>query len=339
MSMATTGGADAPVPTPGAAPAAPGPASPAVVPAAGVGVPPAADTVPAAGSGLSSASARPRQRATGIALALGSSASNQAGAALGALAFPTIGPVGVVAVRQLVTALVLVPTVRPRLRGLHSVVWWPVVALACVFSLMNLSLYAAIDRIGLGLAVVLEFLGPLAVAIAGSRRPADIGCALLAGIGVVVLTDPGPATDVVGIALALVAAVGWACYILLNRALGQRLPGIRGTATAAAVTAGAWLPVAVVWFAFHAPTVRALALAAACGLLSSVVPYVSDLLSLRRVPAPLFGTVASVGPVWAALAGTVALHQHLAVAQWIGLAMIVLSNVVVTGRGGLIRGR
>jgi len=309
MTVTTAGGTDAPVRTPGPV------------------------AVPAARSGLSSATASPRQRATGIALALGSSASNQAGAALGALAFPTIGPVGVVAVRQLVTALVLVPTVRPRLRGLRSDVWWPVVALACVFSLMNLSLYAAIDRIGLGLAVVLEFLGPLAVAIAGSRRAADVGCAVLAGIGVVVLTDPGPATDVLGIALALVAAVGWACYILLNRALGQRLPGIRGTATAAAVTAAAWLPVAVVWFAWHAPTISALALAAACGLLSSVVPYVSDLLSLRRVPAPLFGTVASVGPVWAALAGTVALHQHLAVAQWIGLAMIVLSNVVVTGRG------
>ncbi len=249
------------------------------------------------------------------------------------MAFPVIGPVGVVAVRQLVTALVLSPIVRPRLRGLHADTWWPIVGLACVFSVMNLCLYAAIDRIGLGLAVVLEFLGPLAVAIAGSRRAPDLACAVLAGVGVVVLTDPGPSTDVLGITLALVAAAGWACYILLNRTLGQRLPGIRGTATAAVVTAAAWLPISVVWFALRPPTAGALGLAAACGVLSSIVPYVSDLLSLRRLPAPLFGTFASIGPVWAALAGWMALHQQLVVAQWIGMALIVGSNVVVTARG------
>lgn len=282
---------------------------------------------------LSAATATRRQRGAGIALMLASSASNQAGAALGASAFPIVGPVGVVAIRQFVTALVLAPIVRPRLRGLRADQWRPVLGLALVFSLMNLCLYEAVDRIGLALAVVLEFLGPLAVAIAGSRRLVDAGCAVLAGVGVVVLTGPGTSRDVVGIALALVAACCWACYILLNRALGQRLPGIRGTATASIVTAASWLPVAVVWFPLHPPTAGALALSAACGLLSSIVPYVSDMLALRRVPAPLFATFTSVNPVWAALAGFLVLHQGMGLAEWVGMTLIVASNAVVTGRG------
>lgn len=270
------------------------------------------------------------ERGTGYALMFASSASNQVGAALGASAFGAIGPVGVVAVRQIVTALVLVPTVRPRLRGLGAHQWRPILGLVVVLSVMNLSLYAAIERIGLGLAVTLEFLGPLAVAVAGSRRALDIAGAALAGIGVVVLTDPGPSADVIGIALGLLAAVAWGCYILLNRTLGQRLPGLQGTAVASLVAAAVWIPIAVGWFAFHRPTASAIALAVACGLLSSIVPYVADLLALRRVPAHIFGTFTSVNPIWAALAGWVLLRQPLDVHEWAGIGLIVISNAVVS---------
>jgi inner membrane transporter RhtA len=288
---------------------------------------------PAGGQQLSAATATSRQRGAGIVMMLTSSASNQTGAALGALAFPAIGPVGVVVVRQLVTAIVLTPIVRPSLRGLRKDQWRPILGLAVVFSVMNLSLYAAIDRIGLGLAVTLEFLGPLTVAIASSRRVLDIACAVLAGVGVVVLTNPGPTADIVGITLALLAATAWGSYILLNRTLGQRLPGLQGTAVAGLVTAAAWTPIAVTWFAFHAPTVAAVALAVACGLMSSIVPYVTDLLALRRVPARMFGTFASINPVWAALAGWGLLRQALDLNEWIGIGMIVISNVVVSARG------
>jgi inner membrane transporter RhtA len=282
---------------------------------------------------LSAATATPRQRGTGIALMLASSASSQAGAALGAMAFPAIGPVGVVAIRQFVTALVLTPIVRPRLRGLRRDQWWPILGLVVVFSIMNLSLYAAIDRIGLALAVTLEFLGPLTVAITSSRRVLDLAGALLAGVGVVVLTNPGPTTDVLGIALALLAATAWGWYILLNRTLGRRLPGLHGTAVASLVTAATWSPVAVAWFAFHTPTMAAVALAVACGLMSSIAPYVADLLALRRVPAQMFGTFTSINPVWAALSGWLLLHQALDVNEWIGIGLIVLSNVAVSARG------
>ncbi|WP_051171923.1 EamA family transporter [Microbacterium indicum] len=274
-----------------------------------------------------------RRRAAGVALMLASSASNQAGAALGATAFPAIGAVGVVAVRQLVAALILTPVVRPRLRGLRRDQWVPIIGLALVFSVMNLSLYAAVDRLGLALAVTLEFLGPLTVAVAGSRRLVDLGCALLAGVGVVVLTGPGPSSDVVGIALGLVAATAWGAYILLNRALGRRLPGLHGTAAASLVTGAAWTPIAAVWFALHTPTACGIALAVACGLLSSVLPYVADLLALRRIPAPVFSTLTSINPVWAALAGWIVLGQALATAEWTGMGLIVASNAVVSARG------
>jgi inner membrane transporter RhtA len=290
-------------------------------------------TAPAGGQQLSAATASARQRGAGIVMMLASSASNQTGAALGALAFPTIGPVGVVAVRQFVTAIVLTPMVRPRLRGLRKDQWWPILGLVVVFSVMNLSLYAAIERIGLGLAVTLEFIGPLTVAIAGSRRGLTIACAALAGVGVVVLTDPGPTADLIGVALALLAALAWGSYILLNRTLGQQLPGLQGTAVASLVTAAVWTPIAVTWFAFHAPTAAAVALAVACGLMSSIVPYVADLLALRRVPAQVFGTFTSINPVWAALAGWLLLHQALDPNEWIGIGLIVISNVIVSARG------
>lgn len=275
-------------------------------------------------------SASRRRRAEGLGLMLTSASSNQVGAALGVSAFPVIGPVGVVAIRQLVTAAVLVTTVRPRLRGLRRGQWLPIIGLAVVFGVMNLSLYAAIERIGLGLAVTLEFLGPLTVAIAGSRRRLDVLCAVLAGVGVVVLTDPGPTTDVLGVGLALVAAVAWGSYVLLNRTLGRRLPGLHGTATASLLSAIAWTPIAVAWFATHTPTAAAIGASIACGVMSSIVPYVADLLALRRVPPRVFGTFTSINPVLAALAGWVLLHQTLGLDEWLGIGIIVISNAIVT---------
>ena len=270
-------------------------------------------------------------RRTGIALMLTSSAANQTGAALGARAFDAIGPVGVVAVRQFITAAILVPLVRPRFR-LRRDQWWPVIGLVVVFSVMNLSLYAAVERIGLGLAVTLEFLGPLTVAIAGSRRTVDACGALIAGVGVLLLTRPGGSADLTGVGLGLLAASAWGAYILLNRTCGRRLPGLQGTAVASVFTAAVWIPVAAVWFLTHPPTAVALGLAAGCGVLSSVVPYVADMLALRRIPATVFGTFTSVNPVWAALAGWLFLSQSLDGIEGAGIALIAVSNVVISVR-------
>ena len=263
---------------------------------------------------------------------LGSATSSQVGAALGAHAFASIGPAGVVAVRQLVAAAVLVPTARPQV---HRFSWrqrWPTLLLGLVFAVMNLSLYLAVDRIGLGLAVTLEFLGPLAVALAGSRTRIDALCAAGAGIGVVVLVLPGPTSDYLGVGFALLAAVGWASYILTNRLVGARVPGIQGPAAAAMISALAYLPVTVVLTVQGAFTGAALGYALCAGLLSSVLPYALDVMMLRRVPTQFFGVFMSVHPVLAALAGIVLLGQVLNVREWVGVLIVIASNGVATSR-------
>jgi inner membrane transporter RhtA len=264
----------------------------------------------------------------GLATMLASAAGNQAGAAIGARAFPAIGPAGVVAVRQFVAAAVLLPVARPNLRRFTWAQWWPTLLLAVVFATMNLSLYLAVDRLGLGLAVTLEFLGPLAVALCGSRTRADLLCALAAGAGVWVLVQPGPSSDYLGVGLGLLAAACWAGYILLNRLVGARLPGLQAPAAATAVSAVLYLPVAAVLAAQGRFSLVGVAYAVGAGLLCSVVPYAADVVVLRRVPTRFFGLLQSVHPMLAALAGAVILGQVPAVHVWAGIGIVVATNAV-----------
>jgi inner membrane transporter RhtA len=270
------------------------------------------------------------RRGAGVAMMVGSGLSTQVGAAIGAAAFPVLGPAGVVAVRQWVAAAALLAVGRPRVRSFTWRQWWPVLLLAAVFATMNLSLYSAIDRVGLGLAVTLEFLGPLAVALSASRRALDLGCAAVAACGVVALTRPQPATDYLGVGLGLLAAACWACYILLNRSVGRRLPGVEGTAAAAGLSGLLFVPVGIVVLLRHPPTPAALWCAAAAGLLSSAIPFLADMLALRRVPAHLFGVFMSINPVLAATVGLLFLGQGLGAVEWLGIAAIVAANAVGT---------
>ncbi len=272
--------------------------------------------------------ARQPGQLTGIALMTGSALSSQLGAATAALAFPVLGPAGVVAIRQWVAGAVLLTSVRPKFRSFTGRQWRPVLALALIFATMNLSLYAAINTIGLGLAVTLEFLGPLAVALLASRRAIDLGCALAAAAAVVVLARPQPTTDYAGIGLALLAAACWAGYILVNRVVGERLPGSQGPAAAATLSALLYVPVGIWVLASHPVTAVALGRAATAGVLCSAVPMVADLLALRRVPARFYGVFMSVNPVFAALVGLVILGQSLQPADWLAITAIVAANTL-----------
>ncbi|MFJ9019646.1 EamA family transporter [Streptomyces sp. NPDC102259] len=296
-------------------PAPPSTAPSSTVPAAG----PVALPVPESGS---------RRRLAGAGAMVGSGLSNQTGAAIGSLAFPVLGPTGVVAVRQYVAALVLLAVGRPRLRSFTRRQWGPVLLLALVFGTMNLSLYTAIDRIGLGLAVTLEFLGPLTIALAAARRRVDACCALIAAAGAVTLMRPQPTTDYLGMGLGLLAAVCWASYILLNRTVGRRIPGAQGAAAAATVSAVLFLPVGVVLVLRHPPTVQCVGYAVAAGVLSSAVPYLADLFTLRHVPAAAFGLFMSVNPVLAALVGRFGLGQDLGLVDWSAIAAVVCANAL-----------
>lgn len=268
---------------------------------------------------------------SGILMMLSGATSNQFGAAVGATAFDAIGPVGVVAVRQIVGAAVLMPVVRPPLNRFTRAQWWPILLLGLVFVTMNLTLYLAVDRIGLGLAVTLEFLGPLGVALASSRRLLDLFCAVIAFAGVWILVLPGPASDLIGVGFGLIAACCWASYILLNRVIGRRTAGLHGAAAATLVAAVMSAPVVVVFAVQGRFDAMSILAAVAAGVFCSAFPYALDLLALRRVPTSVFGVFMSINPVIAALAGLIVLHQVPVAHEWLGIAIIVAVNAAVTG--------
>jgi inner membrane transporter RhtA len=262
----------------------------------------------------------------GIALMTGSALSAQAGAAFASQAFPALGPAGVVAIRQWVASIFMLATVRPKFWTFTARQWQPVVILAVAFAVMNVSLYIAIDRIGLGLAVTIEFLGPLAVAVLTSRRAADYGCALLAGAAAIVLGRPEPSTDYVGIGLAVLGAVGWASYIMVNRVIGTRFTGAEGSAVAGSLSALLYVPIGIWMIATHPVTAIAVLHAALAGILCTVVPMTTDFRALRKVPASFYSVFMSVNPLLAALIGLVYLHQSLGLIDWLAIAAIVTAN-------------
>ncbi len=289
-------------------------------------------TLPASSDALA-APTIDRGMLAGVGVLLAGATGNQIGAAVGALAYPVLGPAGVVAVRQLVAGAVLLPIARPDVRRMRWTQWWPVLLLAAVLSIMNLTLYMSIARIGLGLAVTLEFVGPLAVALASSRRPRDVAIALSAVAGVYVLVSPDATTDVVGVSLALVAAACWAAYILLNRVLGVRFSGVEGPALASGIAAVLYLPVLVRTLATVDVTWFALAAAACTGLLASVIPYAIDVHVLRSVPRQTFSVLMSMHPALAALAGLVVLQQGLSLHEVVGMLVIIGANVAAVRSG------
>ena len=266
--------------------------------------------------------------AAGIALMTGSALSAQTGAALATQAFPVLGPAGVVAIRQWVASAFMLATVRPRFWTFTARQWRPVVGLALAYAVMNVSLYIAIDRIGLGLAVTIEFLGPLAVAVAASRRATDYGCALLAGGAAAVLGRPEPSTDYVGIGLAVLAAAGWGGYILLNRVMGTRFSGIEGSAVAGSLSALLYVPVGIWMLMTHSVTDVAVFHAALAGILCTVVPMTTDFRALRKVPTRFYGVFMSINPLLAALIGLVVLRQSLGLIDWVAIGAIVTANVL-----------
>ena len=304
------------------------PSSTAVSLPAAASPPTVADPCTAAPPPGADPAAPARGRLAGVVTMVASGLSNQTGAALGSLAFPVLGPVGVVAIRQYVAALALLAVGRPRLRSFTRRQWWPVLLLGLVFGAMNLSLYSAVDRVGLGLAVTLEFLGPLTVALAATRRRVDLCCASVAAVGVVTLLRPRPSADYLGMGLGLLAAACWASYILLNRTVGRRVPGAQGSAAAAAFSALMFLPVGAVLVLREPPTAVAVGYAVAAGVLSSAVPYLADLFTLRRVPAQAFGLFMSVNPVLAAVVGWVGLGQDLDRTEWASIGAIVTANTL-----------
>ncbi|MGI8761290.1 MAG: EamA family transporter [Jatrophihabitantaceae bacterium] len=268
-------------------------------------------------------------------LLLGSIASVQFGSAFADTLFAQAGPGGVVLMRLALAAIVLLAFSRPSLRGHRRADLAAAVAFGLVLAGMNWSFYESLNRMPLGVAVTIEFLGPLAVAVAGSRRLLDGAWVLLAGGGVALLALRGSTHGVStpGIVLALVAAICWAAYILLSKRVGASFAALDGLALALGIGAVAVVPAGVIegGTALLRPGVLAGGLGVA--LLSSLIPYSLEIVALRRLSASTFGLLMSLEPAVAALAGVLVLSQAPSGVLLVALAMVVTASVGTTLSG------
>ncbi|MBA2344303.1 MAG: EamA family transporter [Rubrobacter sp.] len=255
--------------------------------------------------------------------------SVQLGAAIAKGLFDSLGPGGTVFLRIAFAALAVLVLWRPGLRGYAGREY----LLAALFGLtlagMNLSIYMAFDRIPLGIAVTLEFIGPLTVSVAGSRRILDLLWVVLAAAGILLLAPLGVLGDTnldpVGVGFALVAGSLWACYILLSTRTGRAFPGMAGLAIALFVGTVALLPVGVVSAGAAMLDPGLLLAGLAVALLSSVVPYSLELEALRRLPARVFGVLMSLEPAVAALVGFLVLGEQLGPRALSAMALVTLA--------------
>lgn len=261
------------------------------------------------------------------ALVMLSMASAQLGSAVAKTLFASLPPPAVALMRLGLAAVVVFPIARPRIRSWSLRDALVAAALGLTLAGMNLAFYEAIDRVPLGVAVTVEFLGPLSVAIAGSRSWLDGLWVLLAGGGVVLLAHGGGSVSLVGVLFAALAGVGWASYILLTAAVGRRFEGLSGLSIPFAVGALAVLPFGLGSAGTQLLDARLLLVGAAVALLSSVVPYTLELQALRRIPPHLFGLLMSMEPAIAALLGFAVLGEVLAVREWAAVALVVLACV------------
>jgi len=243
--------------------------------------------------------------------------------------FGEVGSFGTVALRLFFAAAVLMLFWRPSLR-MDRRMWTVVLAYGAVLALMNLCFYSALARLPLGIAVTIEFLGPLAVALAGSRRWLDAFWAVLAGAGVVLLTEGGGELDPVGVLFALAAGACWGLYILVGAALGRHTTEGNGLALGMAVAAVMAVPFGVAdsGAALIQPWVLIAGLGVA--LLSSVIPYSLDLEALRKIPPRVFGILMSLEPAMAALIGLIVLQESLQWSQWLAVLCVVAASAGAT---------
>lgn len=252
--------------------------------------------------------------------------SVQTGAGVAKNLFEALPPSAVVWLRLLTSAVLLVLVVRPALRA-HSRGDWVVVAgYGTALALMNFFIYQAFARIPLGIAVTIEYLGPLTIAVLGSRRRVDLLWAGTAGLGVAALGLERSTLDPLGVLFAVLAAVAWAGYILLGAATGRRFSGASGLAVASVVGVVVMAPAGIVEGGAALLDWRLLLFGAAVGVLSSVIPYTLELNALRRMPPRVFGVLMSLQPAAAALVGLVLLGESLTVWQWLAVACVITAS-------------
>lgn len=260
-------------------------------------------------------------------LVLGAIVSVQFGAAFAKSLFGLADPTAIAWLRMAVAALIFWAVARPRLRGRTWPEWRVVLGYGIALATMNWSIYQSFARIPIGLAVTIEFLGPLVVALVGSRRARDLVWALLAAIGVALLGVFPTSADWLGVGFALLAGAAWAAYIVLSGPTGAAWEGVTGVSVGTLVgvvvfaVPGALAGGAAMW------QPRVLGLAALVGVLSSVIPYGLEMVARRSIPSGVFGILMSVEPAAAALAALLVLGEQLSWIEWIAMACVIVASV------------
>ena len=276
------------------------------------------------------------RRVPAPALVLAAVISVQFGGAMAATLIPLVGVIGSVALRLSIAAAVLLVIVRPKVRGRSAMDWLLVGAFGVVLAVMNLCFYGSLARIPIGVAVTIEFIGPLVLATFLSHRRKDLLAVAGAGVGVVLISGvtstPWAEVDLIGLGLAVAAGASWAAYIVCSGRTGARFAQLDGLAIAMTIAAVLVTPVGVVMEGSVLWAPDALWRGTVIAVLSSVLPYSLELIALRRLAAHVFGILLSLEPAVAALAGLLVLGQNLRAIQLLGMACVVAASGLVLGR-------
>jgi inner membrane transporter RhtA len=258
--------------------------------------------------------------------------SVQGGAALAKGLFPLLGPSGTVGLRIGISALILLAAFRPRVGRLTAAQWRVVLPYGLVLGVMNLVFYHSLARIPLGLAVTVEFIGPLGVAVLGSHRLIDLVWVALAGAGIALIT-PWTGTsevDPLGVVLALAAGGCWALYIVIGKRLSHLLAGGAAVSIGMLVATVAVVPVAAATGGFAHLTIAGFAAGAGVALLSSAIPYTLEMIALKALPTRTFGILMSLEPAVAAGVGLVFLREVLVPTQWLAVVLVIAASAGAT---------
>ena len=254
----------------------------------------------------------------------------QLGAAIAKNLFDDAAPMTLVWLRLATSAVVLTIFVRPRLSGRTRQDWRVAIAFGVVLGTMNWSIYESFARIPLGIAVTIEFLGPLGLAVVGSRRARDLVWVALAGIGVALLGVEPADLNVAGVGFAMLAGASWAAYILLSGSTGARWPGLDGLTVASVVATVLMAPLLTAFSGRGLGDPHVILVGAVVGMLSSVIPYSFELIALRSIRPSLFGILMSLDPAAAALAGIIIVQEYLSTLQWLAIACVIVASVGAT---------
>lgn len=269
-------------------------------------------------------------RIPAVWLVLAAIFSVQFGAALAKGLFPLVPPTAMVWLRLATSSVIFVAVIRPSVRGRSRTDWLVAGGFGLSLLVMNWAIYQSFARIPLGVAVTIEFLGPLTVAVVGCRRLRDLLWVVLAAGGVALLGLGRGQITVAGVGFALLAGAGWAAYIVLSGHTGRRWPGLTGLAMASLLGAVLLAPPAIALAQSTLLQPKVLLLGVAVGLLSSAIPYSLELMALRRMRAGLFGILMSVEPAAAAVAAMLLLREFLSLTQWLALGCVVAASVGAT---------